>query len=236
MKRMPAVAMVLLFAMVALAGSREGIAPRPAASDYPVQKQAAGLTLGAARLSNQEVQNSFSADLDRGYIVIEVGVFPGQSGVDVQRDDFVLRASGKHGADLLRPASPATVAGVLQKKNRQVAKGGGIDVYPQVGVGYSTASRDPYGNRYPGGWSTSAGVGVGVGGSGGPNPPASTDADRRTMETELRDKLLPEGAQSKPVAGYLYFPIATKDNTSLQLEYKTADGSKLVLALPETKK
>ena len=232
MKRFLAVALVSSFAVVAAAGSREGIAPRSAPTDYAVQRQAGSLSLGAARLSNEQVKNSFSADLQRGYIVVEVGVFPGESAVDLRRDDFLLRAAGKNGSDLLRPASPATVAGVLQKKNKQAGKHD-VDVYPEVGVGYSTGSRDPYGNRYPGGWTTSAGVGVGVGNN---NPAASTDADRHTMETELRDKVLPEGEQLKPVAGYLYFPIATKDKISYQLEYKAADGAKVVLPLPEMKK
>lgn len=233
MNRFLAVALVSALALSASAGSREGIAPRTTPADYAVQKQAGSLSLGAARLSNEQVKNSFSSDLDRGYIVVEVGIFPGQSAVDLRRDDFVLRSSGKNGADLLRPASPQTVAGVLQKKNKQAGKGG-VDLYPSVGVGYSTGTRDPYGNRYPGGWDTQVGVGVGVGGNN--NPPASSDADRRTMETELRDKTLPEGEQTRPVAGYLYFPIASKDKVSYQLEYKTPGGDKLVLPLPDLKK
>jgi hypothetical protein len=233
MKRLLAVALVSSFAMVASAGSREGLAPRSAPSDYAVQKQAGNLSLGAARLPKEQVKNSFSSDLDRGYIVVEVGVFPGESGVELRRNDFMLRAADKNGADLVRPAAPETVAGVLQKKNRQAGRHD-VDVYPHGDVGYSTGTRDAYGNRYPGGWTTGVGVGVGVGNN---NPaPASTNADRRTMETELRDKVLPEGSQTSPVAGYLYFPVATKDKISYQLEYKAADGAKLVLPLPDSKK
>ncbi len=234
MKRALAVAVLSGFAIMAAAGSREGIAPRSAPSDYAVQKQAGSLTVAAARLSNEQVKNSFSADVQRGYIVVEVGVFPGQSAVDLRRDDFLLRSAGKNGADVVRPASARTVAGVLQKKNKQAGAPGGIDIYPTAGVGYSTGSRDPFGNRYPGGWTTEAGVGVGVGGNG--PAPASTDADRRTMETELSDKILPEGEQNKPVAGYLYFPIASKEKATYQLEYKAPDGSKVVLPLPDAKK
>ena len=234
MKRAVVVGMLTAMAVVAVAGSREGIAPRPAPADYAVQKQAGDLSLGAARLSNEQVKNSFSSDLERGYVVIEVGVFPGKESVDLRRSDFVLRASTKDGTNIVRPESPETVAGVLQKKNRQAAdkNSGGIDIRPQVGVGYSTATRDPYGNRYPGGWSTEAGVGVGVGNPSPGPAPASTDADRRTMATELRDKVLPEGEQKAPVAGYLYFPLTSKDKTaSYQLEYKAPDGSRMVLPL-----
>lgn len=130
--------MLSAVAVVAVAGSREGIAPRPAPADYAVQKQAGNLTVGAARLSNEQLKNSFSSDLARGFVVVEVGIFPGKEAVDVRRGDFLLRASMKNGADMVRPASPETVAGVLQKKNRQAAKSGGIDVYPHGGVGYST--------------------------------------------------------------------------------------------------
>jgi hypothetical protein len=230
MKRVFTALILSAVAVVAVAGSREGIAPRSAPTDYAVQKQAGNLTVGAARLSNEQLKNSFSSDLARGYVVVEVGIFPGKEAVDVRRGDFLLRASMKNGADLVRPATPETVAGVLQKKNRQAAKSG-IDVYPHGGVGYSTGGRGPYGNRYPGGWNTEAGVGVGVGNPSPGPAPAGTDADRRTMETELRDKVLPEGEQNAPVAGYLYFPIVSKEKTSYQLEYKAADGTKVVLLL-----
>lgn len=230
MKRAALVAALSVVAMVAIAGSREGIAPRPAPTDYAAQKQAGDLSVGAARLSNEQVKNSFSSDLERGYVVVEVGVFPGKATVDLRRSDFVLRASTKDSATILRPESPETVAGVLQKKSRQ-AKSGGVDLYPHGGVGYSTGTRDPYGNRYPGGWSTEAGVGVGVGNPAGTPAPAGTDADRRTMATELRDKVLPEGEHTAPVAGYLYFPITGKDKASYQLEYKAPDGSRMALPL-----
>jgi hypothetical protein len=230
MKRAVVVGILSALAMVAVAGSREGIAPRPAPTDYAVQKQTADLSLGAARLSNEQVKNSFSADLERGYVVIEIGVFPGKESVDLRRSDFVLRASTKDGANIVRPESPETVAGVLQKKNKQAKSG--VDLYPHGEVGYSTGTRDPYGNRYPGGWTTAAGVGVGVGNPGGAPAPASTDADRRTMATELRDKVLPEGEQKAPVAGYLYFPLTSRDKTTAyQLEYKAPDGNRVVLPL-----
>jgi hypothetical protein len=232
MKRGLAVGFAVALAMVAFAGSREGIAPRSSAGDYAVQKQSGTLSLGVARLSNEQVKNSFSADVERGYVVIEIGVFPGEGGIDLRRDDFVLRGSGKDGAYVLRPASPQTVAGVLQKKNK-TAGAHDVDVYPHGSIGYSTGVRDPYGRQYPGGVTTAVGVGVGVGNNA---PAASTDADRRTMETELRDKILPEGEQTAPVAGYLYFPIATKDKVSYQLEYRAPGRDKILMPLPDAKK
>jgi hypothetical protein len=58
---------------------------------------------------------------------------------------------------------------------------------------------------------------------------ATTDSDRQTMETELLDKELKDAEVSKPVAGYLYFPIATKQKVEYQLEYQGTDA---VTSLP----
>jgi hypothetical protein len=52
------------------------------------------------------------------------------------------------------------------------------------------------------------------------------------METELSEKGLPEGSVSAPVAGFVYFPLASrKKNATLQLEYKV-NGENVSLTLP----
>jgi len=97
------------------------------------------------------------------------------------------------------------------------------------GVGYESGGIDPVtGQRRQGGVITSAGVGVGVG-SASPKS-GSTEADRRTMELELREKGLPEGNSVSPVAGYVYFTIPPKKNKKYEFEY-TLNGNKLVLPL-----
>ena len=70
---------------------------------------------------------------------------------------------------------------------------------------------------------------VGVGRSG--TNPASTDKDRSAMEAELSEKGLPEGATTRPVSGYIYFPVSKKSFAGHQLEYELA-GNKVVLSLP----
>jgi hypothetical protein len=50
------------------------------------------------------------------------------------------------------------------------------------------------------------------------------------MELELREKGLPEGETSSPVAGYLYFSQLKKKNTKYQLEY-VVNGEKVILPL-----
>jgi hypothetical protein len=112
------------------------------------------------------------------------------------------------------------VASALQKTAPNQSD---VTVYPTVGVGYESGPRtyDPVtGGTRGGGWRTAVGVGVGVGST----RPASTEPDRRTMETELSEKGLPEGAFSKPIAGYLYFPLAPAKKSSYELEYDSPAG------------
>jgi hypothetical protein len=50
------------------------------------------------------------------------------------------------------------------------------------------------------------------------------------MELELLDKELKEADVSRPVAGYLYFPVATNQKAGYQLEYRgTGAGTSLPL-------
>jgi hypothetical protein len=107
-----------------------------------------------------------------------------------------------------------------------------VVISPSGGIGYESGGIDPVtGHPRRGGIVTSAGVGVGVGRGGSPPPkPGSTDADRRTMELELREKGLPAGNTTSAVAGYLYFSMPQKKNVKYQLEYNL-NGNKVVLPL-----
>lgn len=164
-------------------------------------------------LDARQVRSTFVSDIDRGYVVIEVGIFPekGQR-VDVSASDFVLR--GKDTKTQARAATPAEIARILQKTAPTERS---IDVYPTVGVGYESGrGYDSMTGSRRGGVYTSTGVGVGVGSS----RPVSTDADRKTMEQELTEKSLPEGEAAAPACGYLYFPLNPKRKGPLELEYR----------------
>jgi hypothetical protein len=72
---------------------------------------------------------------------------------------------------------------------------------------------------------------VGIGGPNGRGYPE----DRRVMETELTEKGLPEGSISKPVCGYLYFPIPEKlKKGTHQIEF-SGNGQKILLELKTDK-
>lgn len=193
--------------------------PRPAAKDYPSSAVESQYAIGAKMLSKTQIQNSFSTPLAGRYIVVEIGFYPaGDKSFDLQRSAFSLNSAD--GKDVLQPSSPSEIASILQKRPQ-----GGRDVtlYPQANVGYeSYPVYNPNGTvGRAGGPVYGAGLGVGVGQSA---PTANTDSDRRTMETELRDKELKDGDVSKPIAGYLYFPIPTKEKVSYELKYSGPDA------------
>jgi hypothetical protein len=222
-----AVGLAVLAAMtVAGADSTHGIKPRHTASDYPVFQQHETLALGAEQLSQKQVQHAFATELDKRYIVVEIGVFPAANGnIKLNPSDFMLRVEGTK--DVLRPASPGTIAQVLYKKPATTHD---VTVTPVGSIGYDSGGRDMYGNRYPGGMTTSSGAMVGIGNT----PVGGTEADRKTMETELRDKALPQGELTQPVSGYLYFPVASKKKVQYELEY-SGNGQEIRLQLPAPK-
>ena len=207
----------------ALADSPKGLKPRENVSSYPVHRQQVALALGAERLSNTQVQHAFATELDNRYVVVEIGVFPSKEGsVVLAADDFMLVVTGTN--QTLRPVKPETIASVLYKKP---ATQRDVVVTPTMGVGYETGGTNPNGTRDKGGWSTSTGAIVGV----GDKQIGGTEADRKTMETELRDKELPSGEAKQPVAGYLYFPVPSrKSKGNYELQY-LKNGEKVSLAL-----
>lgn len=235
-KHVLSVALGCLLAAPVFGADSNGLKPRKNAGDYAAQAGQNGAVLAGSLLSPDEVKKLFSTDLNRGYAVVEVAFYPkdGQT-LDVSADDFVLRVAGTQ--TTARPARPRTIVAILQKDSTKGGGGGrNVDLYPTATIGYeSGGGYDPMtgGRQRTHGVYTGAGVGVGVGGSD--TGPASTPADRRTMEMELTDQSLPEGPTGKAVAGYLYFPLPTKKKSVLyDLEY-SAKGTELTLELKPKK-
>lgn len=225
MKCVQCLILLLSLSLIAVAQDRQGIEPRSTAGDYANHAVEKEISVGAALIAPEQVRHTFVTDLNRGYIVVEVGIYPVPAGkAKIALNQFLLR-SGKL---VSRPAGPAEIAIILQKTG---TPGHDVTLYPTAGIGYESGppTYDPYdGRTHGGGVRTMAGVGVGVGRSG---PSANTEADRKTMESELTDKGLHEGEISKPAAGYLYFPVAgKKSKTPYQLEFNF-DGKKILLKL-----
>jgi hypothetical protein len=235
-------ALIWMAAGVLMARDGQGIRPRPSPNDYPASETASGLTIGAAVIAPEQVKHMFATELNNGYIVVEVAVYPGTGQeLDLASGDFTMKIGGS--GDLLRAASPRAVASVLQKKNEpRPSRASDVTVYPSTTIGYESGPRyDPVTGqrRTGGGVYTGAGVGVGVGDSGPQAPrPGSTDRDRVTMQQELEDKALPEGKSTQTVAGYLYFPRPTgkAKNALYEINYYGTNGKVRVAVPPPTGK
>ena len=219
-----------LCAVCVYADAPKGTVPRAAADSYPAHILHDGVGIGAVLLTADQARKAFASDLERCCLVVEVAFYPQKDApVSISMDDFVLRLSGTDIAT--KPSTAEVLAAKLQKKAASSSGGKDVVVSPTAGVGYGTGSNNA-GGPQRGGVFTSTGVGVGIGGSQ-PPAPGSTDRDRRTMELELSEKGLPEGAASAPISGYLYFVLSSsKDKKAThQLEYML-NGQKVALQLP----
>lgn len=227
----------LLLVLPLFAGTGEdGIRPRGNASDYTAHETADGVTLAAAIVPADQVRKLFATDLNKGgYIVVEVGIFPAGKTADVSFRDFVLRVGSE--STFLRAADPRAIASVLRQKNTlPPRKNNDVTIYPTATIGYESGpSYDPStGRQRPRGVYTGAGVNIETGGGSPQYPaPGSTDRDQATMEQELRDKVLPEGKATQPVAGYLFFPRPNGKarNALYELEWFRENG-KLRISVP----
>jgi hypothetical protein len=228
-----AAALTCVMALGLMAADRAGIVPLESADKYPQQAEREDFVIGVKVLGTKDVERLFASDLNKHYIVVEVAIYPREGRlVEVSADQFVLHEEVS--SESARAAAPRDAARILQQANTK--RGGGRDIvlYPSVGVGYSTGG--PY-NR--GGMHTSVGVGVGVGGAG--DSGADTPEDRDAMEAELSEKGLPGGQFTKPVAGYLYFPLKPRKPAEAKLSLEQwPDGAakawpRLPLAAPRNK-
>lgn len=227
LKKIGLVAGLICAAAMASDTSR-GTVPRAAPDKYDAHADQSGVGIGARLLTPSQAKKVFSTDVDVCCVVVEVAIYPQKDGlVEVSLGDFALRLAGQDFA--LRPSSAEVVAGKLQRTTEaQQSNGHDVNISPSAGVGYGTVV-DPITGQRRTGVTTGGGVGVGVG-STQPKSPATAEADRRTIELELNEKGLPQGASASPVSGYVYFTVPPKKNAKYQLEY-VLNGSQVVLPL-----
>ena len=208
-----------------------GVHPR-SPSDYAISAQLNGATFAASILSSDQVKHIFSADISKSYVVIEVACFPAtNSSLDVHPDDFLVKTGTK--GEFIQPADGVTVASVIQGKNSHPPPSRPA-VQTEAAVGYQTGT-DAYGRRVHSVY-TEAGATVGPDPNLPPDPRAGgSQQDRQNLEYQLMDRSLGEGRTSAPVAGYLYFPIASLKKlpaNTYQLQYFGDAGQKVDLPVP----
>jgi hypothetical protein len=223
----------IIVAAIALAAlvwaDNRGMRPRPTPNDYPARQTVDGVTLAAAVLTPEQVKRRFATDLNRGYLVVEVAVFP-EPGHDIEMAtrDFLARFGSD--PDTERPLSTQVIAARLGKKDPgppstpdALSK---VHVYTEETVGVYKGANGR------GGVYTGTTTGVGVGNTPTPPPPARSSGMTHTdVQQELDSMALPEGKLSEEVAGYLYFAKPAKPKSTLNLTYYGSQG-RVELALP----
>ncbi len=229
-------AIMAIVAAAALWAGEHGIHPRPTPDDYPARETAKGFTLAAAVLTPEQVKKRFATDLNKGYIAVEVGVFPEKDHeVTLAAKDFMARFGAE--SEIERPMSPQTIAARLGKKDANPTNPdvpSKVHVYTAETVGYEHGTAGPNG-RSQGGVYTGTTTGVGVGDPPYPPPPAQTSSsgmDRTSIQLELDDFSLPEHAITEDTGGYLYFAKPAKGKSApLHLIYYGEQG-KIELTVP----
>ena len=144
MKRIASILSISILFIISALGSSDGTRPRSEASLYPTSVEKEGFKLGARLLSKLEVTQTFVTDLNRGYIVVEIALYPGKDEIDIANTDFTLQISGLDAE--IRPRDPALIATGLQRTAPQQRQ---VGIIPYGSVGYESGPRrnDPYGNQ-----------------------------------------------------------------------------------------
>lgn len=212
-----------------------GITARNKPDDYAVHVDAGGRTFAATLLSADQVKHIFASDISHKYLVVEVACYPGNgTSMEVRPDSFL--ADGRDN-DVVRPADAMTVAARMQQKHDEPKLPSEMgNVQTEASVGYETGT-DPYTGRKV--HSTYEQAGVGVGNGPGPDRTPRNDTsdwghDMETLQRQLEDRGLPSGKFDRPVAGYLYYPIALvkkpgKDGYRLKYDGDIRDTAVLIL-------
>lgn len=210
-------------------GAPRGIKPRASADNYHAHLQRDRLAVGAEILSPKQAQKTFTSDVNRCCLVVEVAFYPKKDEpLNLYLDAFSLNEVGSDAS--IKPQTASVIIAAVQGRSES---GTSIAGSTTTGVGYESGTRiDPVTGqptRVQGIYTTS-GAEVGVGNEGPAG--ASTDREREIAVKELKEKSLPEGKASSPVAGYLYFPISNpKKDAKYQLEW-AVNSEKLALTLP----
>lgn len=212
-----------------------GMRPLPDASNYPVHDHLPGATMAAGAVSSARLKAVFGSNIYKGYIVIEVAVFPDPNEhLALSQRDFVLKI-GETG-ELLRPSAPSTIAFAIDEKNHPSRT---VDMRPQVDmtvrgtIGYDSAGTyNPSSGKRQGTVYAGSEVDVATGARRPTQARANSGPRVGDMVTELEARALPETTVSQPVAGYLYFiPPKKKPNGNYNLDY-SIDAGRLKLSVP----
>jgi hypothetical protein len=200
----------------------QGTPPKTKASDYPVHVEMGSVTLAAEYLVHSlptPKGNLISTD----YLVVEAAFFgPPFSRLKMSPDHFSLRINGK--GDPLSTELPGMVARSIQYPGARAH----LEAAGSVGVGDGTVSVGPRPppSQFPGDGNERSP-------SGQPATVKSIE-DEAAIEYRVRNATLPEGENSLPRSGllYFYFRGKIKNIHTLELFYDGPLGKSTLKLFP----
>ena len=183
-----------------------GTEPLRRAADYGAAAGRDGVEIGARLLSSGEVRRM---GLGSGWVVAEVGVFPGAGELRVDAADFVLRTDDGRLAVL--PGSAEAVARLLSSPPSPATGPASVAFASERdgGVLITTVHESP--------------------------ATPTNGAGRTPLPSPVTGPALPEGLTARPKAGYLYFApaLGPLDGATVELEYLGATRPiRLMLSRP----
>jgi hypothetical protein len=217
-----------------MAAADTGTPTRPNPADYQAHQSIRYATIAASRLPPAQTAKIFSPAVSRNFIVVEIAIYP-ESGrtFELLALDFALKNSSD---DRIYAVAPEEAAWHGRKPPSQPGPSGipssPVSVISDVEVGIGTRT-NPATGRSEHGVATYGGVEVTNRPPAGMSPGGSSSADSTwVLEGKLRGLELQEGQTTRPVSGYLYFPMPKKQkNSPLVLEYSRS-GERAFLTLP----
>ena len=224
----------LLLVVTFFAPGSRGTVPRSNVTDYAAHASQDNVQIGASLLTHKDLKKIFATDVNQCCLVVEVALYPPKDNfVKISLDDFMLREAGMELGT--RPSTPEVLSARLEVQPVPPDREHRAGVSSSSDIGYERTTQQNGPERSTSGGvvqRSSVGVGIPIGGSGGSRLPEgrSAEGNRRAIESELREKGLPETSAWDPVAGYLYFSVPKKKKGGYELVYMVGD-KKIVLPL-----
>jgi len=200
----------------------QGTPPKTKAADYPVEVQMGTVTLAAEYLVHS-LPTPKGTLIASDYLIVEVAFFgPSFSRLKMSPDNFTLRINGK--GDPLSTEPPGMVSGSIKFPSAHPH----LEATGSVGTGDGTISVGPRApqSQFPGDGKDRTPTG---------QPPTVKEVEEESsIDNRVRNATLPEGEQSLPRSGLLYFFVRGKMKNihTLDLFYEGAMGKATLKLLP----
>lgn len=210
---------LFLSALAILRG--QGGSPRTKPADYPVHVQMDTVTLAAEYLVHS-LPTAKATLVANDYLVVEVAFFgPPSSRLRMSPDNFQIKING-HGQTL--PTEPAGMVAASIKNPRPSH----LQTGASVGMGDGTVSVGPRPppSQFPGDGNERT--------APGQPPTVKSVEEENAVEYRVQNATLPEGEQSLPRSGLLYFYYRgrIKGIHSIDLYYEGPMGTATLKLLP----